>query len=128
MAHRPRASPVFTPQIFYGQLLQVFQVQVPCLANLGVSAETIVFALIQQCNVIADNNLLNIPYYKQMGTAEVVDLRVIQCAVGRVSVPDRGNWAIVDRRGVLGDVDYVGDEEDTDDEGEYRRTFAYFTY
>jgi hypothetical protein len=126
MAHRPRASPVFVPRIFYGQLLHVFRLQVPCLPHLGVSAETIVFALIQQCNLVTDNNVLKIPYYKQMGTTEVVDLRVVQCAVGRV--PDRGSWAVIDRRGVLGNADYVGDEDDIDDGGKRMRASGYSTY
>ncbi|KAH7338735.1 hypothetical protein B0J17DRAFT_571663, partial [Rhizoctonia solani] len=115
MAHRRRANPVFVPRIFYGQLLHVFQVHIPHLPQLNILAETIIFAWVQQCKIDSYNTTLNIPYYRQMGTTEIVDLRVIQSAIGRVF--DRDNWAIVDRRGVLGNMDYIGEEEDTDDDG-----------
>jgi hypothetical protein len=88
------------------------------MPDLHISAETIVFALIQQCTIVSRNTELNIPYYRQMGTTEVVDLCVVQCAVGRIF--DRNHWAIIDRRGVLGNMDYVGDEEDTDDDGKLK--------
>ncbi|KAH7338457.1 hypothetical protein B0J17DRAFT_695263 [Rhizoctonia solani] len=114
-ARRPRATPLFAPQIFYGHLLRVFQIEIPNLVDLNISAETIVFALIQQCKVIGYDTILKIPYYQQMGATEVVDLRAVQCAIGRVS--DRNKWVIGDRRGVLGTVDYVGDEEDEGDDG-----------
>jgi hypothetical protein len=118
MGHRPRASPVFVPRIFYGQLLRIFQVHIPSMPDHRIDAETIVFALIQQCTITSCNTELNISYYRQMGTTEVVDLRVVQCAVGRIF--DRNHWAIIDWRGVLGNMDYVGDEDDTDDDGKQK--------
>ena len=33
--------------------------------------------------------------YKDFGAEEVVDLKMVQCAVGRGK--DRGEWAIIDR-------------------------------
>ena len=40
-----------------------------------------------------------IPYYKEHGPIEVVDLNLVQCLVGRVW--DRGEWGIIDRSGVM---------------------------
>jgi hypothetical protein len=115
MAHRPRASPVFVPRIYYGQLLRVFQVYIPSMPQLCINAETIVFALIQQCTIVSYSTELNIPYYRQLGTTEVVDLHVLQCAVGQIF--DHNQWAIIDRRGVLTNLDYIGDEDETDNDG-----------
>jgi hypothetical protein len=33
--------------------------------------------------------------YKEFGADEVVDLKTVQCVIGRVK--DRGEWSIVDR-------------------------------
>jgi hypothetical protein len=39
---------------------------------------------------------LNIVHYNGMGTVTVVNLRTVECIIGRVY--DHGEWAIVDRQ------------------------------
>ena len=39
--------------------------------------------------------MLNIVHYKEMGALTVVDLKTVECIVGRVH--DCGEWAIIDR-------------------------------
>ena len=43
--------------------------------------------------------MLPIPFYTRAGALEVVDIKCIQCVVGRVE--DRGRWGLVDRSGPL---------------------------
>jgi hypothetical protein len=43
-----------------------------------------------------------IPFYSQSGALDPVDIKSIQCVVGRVE--DRGRWGLVDRSGPLAHV------------------------
>ena len=53
---------------------------------------TLILALIQEVNVTLRDGIYS---YKEFGVEEVVNLKTVQCVVGRVK--DRGKWAIIDR-------------------------------
>jgi hypothetical protein len=46
--------------------------------------------------VKSTDSRLNIVRYNRMGAVTVVNLRTVECVIGRVY--DRGEWAIVDRQ------------------------------
>jgi len=59
--------------------------------NLG-EPTTVILALIQEVKATLREGIY---YYKDFGVEEVVDMKTVQCVVGRVK--DRGEWAIVNR-------------------------------
>jgi len=59
--------------------------------NLG-EPTTVILALIQEVKATLREGIY---YYKDFGVEEVVDMKMVQCVVGRVK--DRGEWAIVDQ-------------------------------
>lgn len=102
--------------MFYGQLLRIFQADIPASPELDTpEAQTIIFVTIRECNVTAVDKHLGIPYYKEMGALEVVDLQNVQCGVGRVR-DARGVWGIIDRSGPLARAEFLGDEPTVRDE------------
>ena len=48
------------------------------------SAETFLLGVIQSCIIEKHDNDLDYHYYTWMGVTEVVNIRTIQCAVGRI--------------------------------------------
>ena len=77
--------------------------------------ETLVLAGIRTCTLEdqpAPLRDLDIHFYTSLGRYEVVDIKSIQCLVGRVQ--DRGRWAIIDRSGALARAIYhpVDDNDD----------------
>jgi hypothetical protein len=55
-------------------------------------ATTLMLALIQEVKASLKDGIYS---YKEFGAEEVVDLKSVQCVVGRVK--NRGEWSIVDR-------------------------------
>jgi len=53
---------------------------------------TVILALIREVKATLREGIY---YYKEFGIEEVVDMKTVQCVVGRVK--DRGEWAIIDR-------------------------------
>ena len=51
--------------------------------------------MIRDVKVKSRDSRLNITRYNEMGAVTVVDLKMLECVVGRVY--DRGEWAIIDR-------------------------------
>jgi len=58
---------------------------------------TVILALIREVKATLREDIY---YYKDFGVEEVVDMKTVQCVVGRVK--DRGEWAIVDRSNIMG--------------------------
>jgi hypothetical protein len=58
---------------------------------------TVILALIREVKATLRGGVY---YYKDFGVEEVVDMKTVQCVVGRVK--DRGEWAIVDRSNTMG--------------------------
>ena len=95
---------------FYGELQDIVLISMPPSPALRLTqTEHIILAGIQTC-ILEDHAAprgLDIHCYTQMGRYEVVDMKNVQCLVGRVL--DRGQWAIIDRSGGLARAMY--DEE-----------------
>ena len=100
---------------FYGELQDIFVITVPASPALGLLLpEQVILAGIRTCT-LDDRTApggLDIHYYTHTGRYEVVDIKNVQCLVGRVL--DRGQWAIIDRSGGLARALYVEDN-DVDD-------------
>ncbi len=109
-ACRRRAAPVFKSQVFYGQLENVFVVQLPSNPRLGLpNATTLILAAIWCCDILATPiDGLGTPYYENMGRREVVDVTCVQCLVGHVKV--RNGWGIIDRSSELNRAVYNPNE------------------
>ncbi|CAE6478594.1 unnamed protein product, partial [Rhizoctonia solani] len=115
LAHRRNAAPHFAPRMFYGQLRRIFLIELPAKAELGTTkAESIILVAVQQCKLMQLDRSLGTPYYKDMEPLEVIDLRSVQCAVGRVR-DKRGFWGIVDRSGPLARAQFVNDEQEQEE-------------
>ena len=92
-AHHRRKTPDFEEKTFFGQLKRVLVLELPVAPQLGlVKSTTLILALIQEVKATLKDGIY---FYQEFGVEEVVDLKTIQCVVGRVKC--KGEWAIVDR-------------------------------
>lgn len=108
-AKNRRRAPEFVPKAFYGQLQNIFVVQLPASPELELDEPTtLILAGIQSCELDKQISALKMPLYSKMGRYEVVDMSCVQCLVGRVY--DGKRWAIIDRSGDLQRSFYVPDE------------------
>ena len=83
------------PVICFGQLQHIFVVRLAASKTLKLAQPTtLILAAIRACACpqLESNGVY---YYDREGTLEVVDMKCVQCLVGRVS--DRSRWAIIDR-------------------------------
>ncbi|KAI0052234.1 hypothetical protein FA95DRAFT_1669516, partial [Auriscalpium vulgare] len=99
---RRRAPEDLVPADFFGQLRHIFVITIPAARELHtLNAEVISLAVIRQvkAKVRTDGGTPSIPMYTQIGPLDVVDLKTVQCVVGRVQ--DRQEWALIDRSGSL---------------------------
>ena len=86
-------TPDFEEKTFFGQLLRVLVLELQASRRLDLAdPTTIILALIHEVKVTLKDGIYT---YKEFGAEEVVDLKAVQCVVGRVK--DRGVWFIVDR-------------------------------
>lgn len=95
---RYRSKPVeLEPATFFGQLRHIFVVRLGVSKRLKLKKpETLILAAIRSCaNVQTRGSGYNIPFYKQEGPLELVDMNCVQCVVGRMK--DGNEWAILDR-------------------------------
>jgi hypothetical protein len=93
-AHHRNRPVVLKPAVFFGQLQHILTVRLGASKTLKLNQPTtLILAAIRSCS---NPQLMNngIYYYKREGHLEVVDVKCIQCLIGRVV--DRGQWAIVD--------------------------------
>jgi hypothetical protein len=87
---------------FFGQLLYIVVIPIPeSIALETKKPETICLMIIRQVKAVLPNaqGILPIPFYSQTGALDPVDIKSIQCVVGRVE--DRGKCGLVDRSGPL---------------------------
>lgn len=120
----------YQPHTYYGQLKYIFLIKLPGLLVEGLpsleSPTTFVFGIIEECKLERSHPaLLNIHYYRGRPgpTMDAVDIRYIECLVGRVKLSTTGNqWAIIDRSGpreqdtVCEEDDGSGEEDEDSDE------------
>lgn len=86
-------TPDFEEKTFFGQLNRILVLELPPAPRLDLTEPTtLILALIQEVNVTLRDGVYS---YKEFGPEEVVDLKTVQCVVGRVK--DRHEWAIIDR-------------------------------
>jgi hypothetical protein len=73
--------------------------------------EDICLAIIRQVKLETPNTHVSpeIPAYLRDGQLEVVDLKSVQCVVGRVK-DHRGLWALIDRSGPLAHAIFANDD------------------
>jgi hypothetical protein len=91
-------------QTFFGQLRYIVVIPVPKSKELKTKEpQSVCLAIIQQvCATLPNAQGPPIPFYSQFGALDPVDIKSIQCVVGRVE--DQGNWGLVDRSGPLAHV------------------------
>lgn len=107
LAHRRNVTPDYQIHDFYGQLLSIYVVNVPPAPENGIAnSETVLLAAIQTTKVFKTPGDM-LPFYKDQGPVDVVDLNTIQCVVGRVRDGRRGYWGIVDRSGPLAEATFT---------------------
>ena len=71
----------------------ILVLELPAAPRLGIAEPTtLILALIQEVKASLKDGIYS---YKEFGAEEVVDLKTVQCVVGRVK--NRGEWSIVDR-------------------------------
>lgn len=102
---RNSKPPEFHQVTRYGQLQRLFRIQfeTPCPA-LGLNeTETILLAAIRSCKLDPEDALLkhlDIHFYSATGELDIVDLKCVECLVGRVPL-GTSSWAVFDRSGDL---------------------------
>ncbi|KAI5824656.1 hypothetical protein K523DRAFT_252747 [Schizophyllum commune Tattone D] len=109
--HRRRAPEILVPKSFFGQLMNIYVVEVLASPQLHLTEpETVILARIHSCTPCNTNSLGQL-YYKDMGRYEVVDIHTVQCLVGRVPRrwPNPDLYAILDRSSDLNHSLYIPD-------------------
>jgi hypothetical protein len=113
-ARKRRREPEYVLQTFYGQLHHLFSIDFALACpDLGLDGPTtIILAAIRTC-ILDDNesdfNGLDIRHYSKHGALHFLDIKNVQCLVGRVK--DGNGWALVDRSGTLARAVFA-DEDD----------------
>ncbi|KAH9946895.1 hypothetical protein B0H21DRAFT_857356 [Amylocystis lapponica] len=112
-ARNTRVQPQFTPKNFYGQLRNIFVLNIPSSRELRTSApSTLLLAAIQTVKTKQAKDI-SIAFYKEenkAGPIEVVDLAAIQCLVGRVYDTQRKWWGFIDRSGPLAQAAFIDEQ------------------
>ena len=104
-------------QTLYGELQHIYVV---CFTSacpqLGIhEPTTVIFAGIQSCKLANDDpelKTLDIHFYSQEGTFDVVDIMTVQTLIGRADGGLNGTWAIFDRSGSLARAVFIGGGDD----------------
>jgi len=92
-ARHSRKTPDFEEKTFFGQLNCILVLDLPAAPRLNlVDPTTVILALIQEVKTTLRDGIYT---YKEFSAEELVDLKTLQCVVGRVK--DRGEWSIIDR-------------------------------
>jgi hypothetical protein len=96
-ARNHRKTPDFELQNFFGQLRRSLLLELPSAPRLNLDEPTtVILALIREVKATLRDGIY---YYKEFGVEEVVDMKTVQCAIGRVQ--DRAEWAVVDRSDIM---------------------------
>jgi len=88
--------------MFYRQLQYIVIIPIPKSNELQTKKpESLCLMVIQSIDTDFPNahGMPPIPFYLQTGALDLVDIKCIQCVVGRVE--DQGRWGLVDRSGLL---------------------------
>jgi hypothetical protein len=102
---------VLEPQVFFGQLQNIFVVVLKASSALKlVQNTTLILAAIRSCGDLRMKAENGIYYYSREGPLEVIDLNCVQCLVGRIK--DDNGWAIVDRSGNSVRSVFVAEDDD----------------
>ena len=81
MRHRSK-TPDFKEKPFFGQLKRILVLELLAAPQLGIAEPTtLILALIQEVKASLKDGIY---FYKEFGVEEVVDLKTVQCVVGRV--------------------------------------------
>lgn len=105
----------FELQTFFGQLTHIYRVHfpAPCAALDIEEPTTYILAAIRMCVIKPDDHELaglDIHYYSRVGALDVIDITTVQSLVGRVK-DTNGDWAIIDRSGVLARAQWLGEDD-----------------
>lgn len=105
----------FQLQTFYGQLEHIYWVNFPgpCAELGNDEPTTYILAAIRNCVLESDDRELtglDIHFISRMGNLDVIDITSVQALVGRVQDMS-GDWAIIDRSGVLARAEWKGEED-----------------
>jgi hypothetical protein len=96
-ARNHRKTPDFKLQDFFGQLRRILLLELPSAPRLKLDKPTtVILAVIWEVKATLRNDIY---YYKELGVEEVVDMKTVQCVIGRVK--DRSEWAVVDRSNII---------------------------
>jgi hypothetical protein len=99
-AHRPNVRSVYVWKTFYGQLENIFVMELPAVPGLLLTAPTtLLLADVRPCIIESTHPSLDIHYYNRHQAPEIVDVNRIKCLVGRI--PDGKQWALIDRSGAI---------------------------
>lgn len=111
-ARKRKAKEDHFQKTHYGQILRIFCIVLPAAKPLKLREKTTVFmAEIKPCDVKAEHHTLDIHYYSDYLTPVVIEIRSIQCLVGRIRVGDGKWWAIIDRSGLLSRAEWDPTQE-----------------
>jgi hypothetical protein len=88
-------------QKFFGRLERVFSFSLPPTLRLPRDMSPhVVFLAIRTCEDLPSPAVsVDITYYRNLTSLDILDLTTAQCVIGRVEVA--GRWAIIDRTGSL---------------------------
>ena len=104
--HRLRVTPQFEKTECFGQLRSIIRFDLPAgITPLVTETTTLVLAIIRSTEVSYETSLM-IPYYRELGHLEAVDMCTVMCVVGRIK-DHHGRWAIVDRSGKSARADFT---------------------
>jgi hypothetical protein len=106
---RGRNLPAQVQQIFYGQLICIIDVVMPWSRTLNLDKVCrYLLTVIQPCSTSGKDATREVTTYSETTVPVVVDLRTVECVVGRVK---QGNeWGIVDRSGEFARTVFVDPE------------------
>jgi hypothetical protein len=92
-AHRPNRPPVFEEQIFYGRLLNIYEIRFPAAPQLRRNRpEVFVLARVQPCPITngpIPNSISYLPHAHENASVEVIDIAMISAVVGRFNFEAR---------------------------------------
>jgi hypothetical protein len=112
---RPHAPEDLVEQSFFGSLQHVLSLELPASRELNLSRPLpLVFVAVRTCITSTFSPVANydIHYYSRLGGLNLVDLKTVQCLIGRVQV--NNSFTILDRTGSLQRAWYNEDDDDDD--------------
>jgi hypothetical protein len=84
-AHQPCQAPQFELQDFFGQVLHFLVVNIPPSLNHGIEAQSLVYAVINEIEVL-DHGTNLYHFYQATGSIVTIDLNQVQCVIGWILI------------------------------------------